>query len=65
MLAPGRRDAVVEVGARSSQVQLLFISLSGNIIPGLCSLGQELITMQREVKDGLTEPAGRGKDWIF
>lgn len=39
VLAPGRRDAVVEVGARSSHVQLLLISLSGDIIPGLCSLG--------------------------
>lgn len=54
MLAPGRRDAVVEVGAGSSHVQLLLISLSGDIVPGLCSLGQELVKMEREreVKDG-------------
>lgn len=48
VLAPGRRDAVVEVGARSSHIQLLLISLSGDIVPGLCSLGQELIKRERE-----------------
>lgn len=48
VLAPGRGDAVVEVGARSSHIQLLLISLSGDIVPGLCSLGQELIKRERE-----------------
>lgn len=62
MLAPGRRDAVVEVGAGSSHVQLLLISLSGDIIPGLCSLGQELVETEKKVKDGIREPAGREKD---
>lgn len=59
VLAPGRRNAVVEVRARSSHVQLLLICLSGNIIPGLSPFGQELWQMESKVKEGFTEPAGR------
>lgn len=48
VLAPGRRDAVVEVGARPSHVQLLLVRLGGDVVPGLGPLGQELIKMERE-----------------
>lgn len=51
MLAPGRGNAVIEVGARSSDVQLLLVGLSGNIIPGLCPFGQELRQRKRKVKE--------------
>ena len=42
VLAPGRGDAVVEVGARAAHVQLLLVGLCGDVIPGLGPLGQEL-----------------------
>lgn len=66
VLAPGRRDAVVEVGARPSHVQLLLVRLGGDVVPGRCPLGQELIKRwrEREVPDGSRQPAGRRKDWI-
>lgn len=51
VLAPGRGDAVVEVGARSSHVQLLLIGLSGNVVPGLSPFGQELKQMENNVKE--------------
>ncbi len=62
MLAPGRSNAVVEVRARSSHVQLLLIGLGGNVIPGLCPLGQELRQMESKVKDGIYEQAGRVRE---
>lgn len=61
VLAPGRRDAVVEVGARSSHIQLLLISLGGDIVPGLCSLGQELIKRERETLKMASERQLGGK----
>lgn len=51
VLAPGRGDAVVEVRARSSHVQLLLVGLCGNIIPGLSPFGQELTQMESKVKE--------------
>lgn len=50
VLAPGRGDAVVEVGAGPAHVQLLLVGLRGDVLPGLCPRGQELRSRRRRNK---------------
>lgn len=59
VLAPGRRDAVVEVGAGPSHVQLLLVRLGGDVVPGLGPLGQELIKRRRERSSRWQQTASR------
>lgn len=42
VLTPGRRYAAVQVGPRTTHVQLVLISLCGNVIPRISPCEQEL-----------------------